>query len=164
MKFALIDPKRKLIKTLDLPTADVAKQLAGLKLGETDDAAIKLANLTPGISIIVAEFGLYVPADQQSYFAIAGRLYAGSAVLYAFDRGGNTIDLLDTVTVQWLPTAEHVEAAIAADIIERPHLSFNGKTYWTWPDPRPDMRPVVEAMAGTDDIVIGGDTFLTVRK
>jgi hypothetical protein len=79
-------------------------------------------------------------------FQIGRRLFAGNALLFAYEALGNTIDFeqIDNIGVTFFGGAAAVERAIAAGIIDRPTFSVNGETVWQWPQPRPDLNAVAE--------------------
>lgn len=84
-----------------------------------------------------AEFGLYEPADKQHYFAVEARLYAGNAVMYAFDVKGKTVDLEAYPPPRWFSSTEAIEDAIQHGTVVRPVVSVNGTVLWRWPEPVP---------------------------
>lgn len=88
-----------------------------------------------GVSVVVYEYGLFVPPDQQRYFAINNKLYAGKALLYAFDNQGETIDLKRPPDVVFFGSVRAIEMAIEAGQIERP---ASQTLNWQWPQPMPD--------------------------
>jgi hypothetical protein len=112
---------------------------AKLGLGNVDHAVV-----TKGISIAIAEFGLFEPSDKQHYFRIGNRLYAGNAVLYGYAESGDTIDLdarsyeLVKSNFEILSGAQAVEEAIARGKVCRPEIKVNGEVYWRWPEPQPE--------------------------
>jgi hypothetical protein len=136
MKFAIVDPhiKRFAIVDVDSKKQNV-KAVAGL--GDVDFGVVARTPDGGGIGIMVGEHGLFVPPAEQSYFEIAGKLYAGAAVLYAFDDAGITIDVGALPAVRFFENADDVEAAIAIGQIERPRMAINNVPIWSWPGPSP---------------------------
>ncbi len=128
MKFAVINPKERTFKYADWIDFAAAKREAGL--GHVDHGVC-----AHGIGIVVSEFGLYEPTDKQSYFAIGAQLYAGNAVMYAFDAHGKSIDLITYPPPRWFSSADAVEDAIQRRTVARPEVSMNGKVLWRWPEP-----------------------------
>lgn len=87
MRYAKIDAKARRLEVFETQEDDAAMARAGLQRGAVDHGQV-----TAGIGIVVHEFGLMADADKQSYFRIGARLYAGDALLYAFDEAGKTRD------------------------------------------------------------------------
>lgn len=137
MKFTVINPKEKHMVTIDAADLKTAQEQAGLD--KVDHGLVMRDHETgAGISIVVYEFGLFVPAEEQHYFSLNGRLYAGNAVLYSFDFEGNTIDVMPPPGAPvWFDSLADVEAAIAAQAIPRPRMSINAEVIWEWPAPPP---------------------------
>jgi hypothetical protein len=133
MQFAIIDVNDKTVVPVECPDLVVAQTMVGLK--KVDHGVV-----APGIGIVVDEFGLYVPPDKQSYFAIFGRLYAGHGVLYAFNKGGESVDLIAIPPVLFMPGAAAVERCIELGTVQRPQISVNGVVTWQWPDPENRKR------------------------
>jgi hypothetical protein len=133
MIFGIINAKLRKARVMDLPDVDSAKLVARLKPLEVDHGSI-----TRNLHIIVYEFSLYVPVNEQHWFSIGGKLYGGNAVLYACDDAGETISLpMDRLPpILWFKDAAAVEQAIGWKQIERPIMAFNGEVLWQWPQPR----------------------------
>jgi hypothetical protein len=128
MQFATIDVDHTQVTVVDGPNLEAVQIVMGLD--KVDHGVV-----APGIGIVVDEFGLYTPTDKQSYFAIFGRLYAGNAVLYGFNRQGESVDLLTLPPVLFMPSAAAVERNIELGIVHRPQITVNGVVTWQWPDP-----------------------------
>src|SRR5262245_16560975 len=108
MRFAIIDPGTQTAVLEDFPNVRAAYKHAGLNACEIDHGIVSM-----GLAIVVHEYSLFEPAEQQHYFSIAGKLYAGKAVLYAFDiENRGTIDLLTLPAVVFLPNKAAVERLI----------------------------------------------------
>jgi hypothetical protein len=133
MNFVIVDPKKRSVETADLGDLHSALLQAGLSPGEVDHGAI-----SRGIGYVVAEFGLYVPPAQQHYCGIAGRLIAGSTVLYGHE-GGETVDLMASAIpdVTFFLGINDVENAIFAGAVKRPVIRVGGALLWQWPQPAP---------------------------
>lgn len=136
MQFAIVYAHTQKVSIEDCPTIEAAMARAGLV--NVDHGVV--APVTPyrsvGMGIIVYEYGLFEPIEKQAYFAIGGRLYAGNAVIYAFDQRGETVNLPGTPVVQFMPSARAVERNIALGLVERPIMSINDEVIWRWPEPR----------------------------
>lgn len=161
MKFGIIRPRGKEFAVADAPSVQDACRQAGLDPSDVDHGTV-----ARGVGIVVAGFGLYEPPEKQSYFGLAGRLYAGPAVIYRYNARGDTIPFdLQPIDFEphilWLPTAADVERAIGERKVERPIGAVNGEVFWRWPEPRPDLHAVVEKMAGADTVVVDKDTIIT---
>jgi hypothetical protein len=143
MKFIIVDPKAKecrLIVARDLHTAEIA---AGLPPNRADHGTIR-----HGLAIVVHENGMFEPVATTSYFAISKRLYAGTSVIYAYDREGETIDV-DELTIPptvWLDSRNDIETAISLGFVKRPTIAIEGETLWKWPEPKPDLAKIAERM------------------
>jgi len=135
MKFATIEPAEyRLSLTRFKGGLRSALRAVGLELGKTDHGIIWRGRLRR-VGIIVGECSLYVPARQQSYFSIEARLYAGNAILYAFDMIGETVDLEPPLPpVEFYRDSIDVEFAIQRGHIMRPKLVEDGKLKWVWPN------------------------------
>lgn len=131
VRYVTIDPGKREIKAIDVEDYLYALDKAGLAPGRVDHGVVEI-----GISIVVDEFSLFVPPAQQRYFAIGTRLFAGRALLYAFDDGGDTVDLNRIPDVKFFDSAKAVESAIEIGTIERPR---NTLIQWVWPEPKPDV-------------------------
>jgi hypothetical protein len=144
MKFGRIDVENCSTTTVDHENLDAAKRACGLR--NVDFVTLTHTRGVGGVQIVVDEFGLYAPVNQQRYFSIGRRLFAGNALLFAYEALGNTIDFeqIDNIGVTFFGGAAAVERAIAAGIIDRPTFSVNGETVWQWPQPRPDLNAVAE--------------------
>jgi hypothetical protein len=109
-----------------------AELRAGLDPGHVDHGTVR-----DGLAIVVHEFSLLEPPETQSYFSIGDRLYAGCAVIYAYDGAGETIDahlayLPSDLT--WYADAETAKLAIDHGLVEAPRIALNGVELWRWPN------------------------------
>jgi hypothetical protein len=139
MKYAVADVTKRTCELIDCADFAAALAAAGLPRGETDHGLIGI-----GIGLFVHEHGLYVRPFQQRYFSIGGHLYAGNALLYAFDEAGETIDLTAVPLIRWLPTEVAVWEAIDNGEIALPELRVDGELIWRWPQAKPDLAAVAE--------------------
>jgi hypothetical protein len=131
MRYIVIDPEKKTTRAIDASSFDVALDVAGL-----GDVCRDHGSITRSIAIVVYEYGLFEPPENQHYFALDGRLFAGRALLYAVDTAGETIDLTICPEPTFFKSAADVEAAIYAGKVERPIKAINDKVIWKWPDPQ----------------------------
>jgi hypothetical protein len=130
MKFGIINAVKKTATIEDLPGMEYALRRAGLTPGHVD-----FGMLTDHVHIVVDEFSLYVPVDEQNYFSIGLHLTAGNAVIFAVDRRGATVDLQMLPPIMWYKNAAVVEQAIERNEIARPCIAFNDVVLWQWPQP-----------------------------
>ena len=132
MLFVVIKARDQVVAPVDCPDLRDAQSIAGI-------SNVDHGRVQPGVCIVVYEFGMFMPPRQQSYFAIRDRLYAGNAVLYGVNDGGETIDLpIEKIPmIAFFPGADSVERNIQLGFVERPNLTANGVVVWQWPDPRP---------------------------
>lgn len=149
MRFALIDPFIRQVRPLEASNVQTAMVEAELKPGEVD-----FGSLGRQYGIVVYEFGLFAPPEETAYFCFprelgfAPRLYAGKAVVFQLDGGGETVSLTEMPEVVFLRTPEEVETAILGDLVARPVLSTNGVTHWQWPSPVPRETGPKEFLRG----------------
>ena len=141
MKFATIEPQLRRAQIGDYADLHAAERAVGLEPTKVDHGVVSRTRRR-GLSIVVFEFGMFVPPPQQFYFAIGSHLYAGNAVLYAFAPAGETIDIDEPLPpLDWFADASAVERAILRGAVMRPQLKVNGEVMWSWPEPRPrDVR------------------------
>ena len=152
MKYVIVDPRHRSASIVDASDGTIAMRRAGLSPTEVDHGTVvEAAGRQPGVGIIVAKLGMFVPPEAQSYFAINRRLYAGAAVLYGFDTEGQTMDLNYFPAPTWLHNQTQVEMAIAIGTVERPEMAFKGNVYWRWPQPRPTEA---ERQAVADKMIV----------
>ena len=142
MQFALIDSKHKAFWIANFKTHVEALAAIGLPELETDHGLLRKADdRGPGLMMIVHEHSLFVPPAEQSYFAFGTHLYAGQAMMYAFDARGDTIDLelpalRPLPPIVWFESVGAVESAIRSGRIIRPSMAVNDAVFWRWPEPR----------------------------
>lgn len=132
-RFIVIDAAARQVREEDHRNLVMAELSVGLKPDAVDHGTIQR-----GLGYAVYEFGLFVPADRQHYFAIGRHLIAGNCVLYAYDQIGETIDIEGFgLTVEFFSSLEAVETAIQNRRFPRPQIAVNGEPIWTWPQPAP---------------------------
>jgi hypothetical protein len=137
MNFLIIRPERRTIEPIEAKEPYEVYPAAGLDRLKVDHGMVyRPHDGKPGVSLVVHETGMFVPPAEQHYFAIGTKLYAGNAVAYGFDEGGDTVDLpLDQMPrVDWFESHYAVEDAIRNGAIERPRLAVNGVVKWQWPE------------------------------
>jgi hypothetical protein len=141
LKFTIIRPDRHAVDTVQARTYDdLHKQIFPMPLGV--DHSVIYRNENGGLGIVVEQYGLF--RSNMSYFAMRGKLYAGVALLYAFDAAGKTVTLRAPLpTVYWLSNADAVERAITNGDVGRPVIRVNDELLWSWPEPHaiPGERP-----------------------
>jgi hypothetical protein len=137
-RFATIRPAVQHQGIVNARTIRAALRSVELDPLQTDHGIVERAN-GRGIGIIVHEYGLFVPPPQQTYFAINKRLYAGNAILYAFNSAGETINIERPLPlmIHWLRNALEVEQAITLGIVLRPQQRINNQVTWSWPQEVP---------------------------
>ncbi len=105
MRYGRIDAVAHKMQIIETDTLDEGKRLCGLKPQETDHGLIVRVPGVGGLGLFVDEYGLFVPPLNQHYFALGERLYAGNALVYAFDATGVTIDFEDKdseqLSIRW---------------------------------------------------------------
>ena len=130
-KFAIVDPKQKLIRYVEYKHIHEAYADAGLAPGAVDHGTV-----TKGLGIVVYEYSLNQIG--QDYFSFDHQLYGGPAVLYGVDDFGETVDLEGVNEPRWLGgDVEKIQGEIEAGEIQRPIISVNDIVLWKWPAPLP---------------------------
>jgi len=136
-QFIIVDPAKRLVTGARFETLQDAERFAGLNPDEVDHGSHKR-----GIGYVVYEFGMFVPAREQFYFGLEGRLIAGPAVFYGYDQLGETCNLTEIPEPVWFERVAQIEFAIKHGRIKRPEIRANGKLIWQWPQPAPEgMKP-----------------------
>lgn len=130
MRFILIKPVDTKVDIIEAANFDEAKARAGLD-------GVDFGTLGRDLSICIHEAGLLQELGQ-GYFSVGRRLYAGEAVIFAFDDQGDTVDIEpnDVFEIQnnirFYANAEEAEQAIGKGRIDRPQNAVNGKVLWRW--------------------------------
>lgn len=145
MKFGKIDALRREVTIIECAGFAEAKAAYGLKL--VDFGVLWHRHAVGGAQIVVAEFGLFEPVATQRYFAIGTRLYAGNALLFAYNGVGVTVDFLSFHLDMVKPKLRFFDDADAVGEIERPATTYNGEVLWQWPQPKPDLRELARRAA-----------------
>jgi hypothetical protein len=131
MQFEIIRPATRETEVVQCEHLNEAMVMAGL-------VGVDFGTVHRGLGIVVYEFSLFVPAAEQHYFVLGGRLYGGNAVLYSYDEAGETVDLKTAVIPFWMDNVAHVERAIADGACVRPQMAVNRNVIWQWPNPVPE--------------------------
>ncbi len=139
MKFAIIDPAARTVTRVDAKDVTEVYAMVGLNAREVDHGVLTKTANGGAVGYVVYEFGFFLPAAEQHFYHLAGRLIAGASVLYAFDETGVTVDLADDVPIDpvWFESPAEVEVAIREGAIVRPQIALNGVVIWSWPSPAP---------------------------
>lgn len=138
----IIDPKA---KTTTGRKAAIDQALFREVMGEGREG-VDFGSLTDTCGIIVYEFGLYEGASGQ-YFAIGSNLYSGSAIVFATNQEGDTVDLgalgrgLVETNIRWFDDVNEIERAIADGSVSRPKVTVNGEVFWRWPETVGGLQP-----------------------
>jgi hypothetical protein len=133
MKFAIVEPAQTHWEVVEAPA--LHSVCAHLGLDKPDHNVLIPPGHMPsgvGIAIVVDDFGMFVPPEQQRYFIIGRTLFAGNAVMYGFDQQGDTIDLQEVPQIIFI-SRTGIEGAISAGQIDRPTTRVNGQIVWQWP-------------------------------
>lgn len=129
IKYCIVDPALQRTHVDQFASIEDAQRAAGI-VGHVEYGTAARRHC-----IIVAEFGLFEPVEQQNYFSIGPNLYAGGAVIYAYDEAGETIDYTGPLPIQFYNAAMFAEQAIVMGRVRRPTMAVNGKVFWQWPQP-----------------------------
>ena len=136
MKFLLIDPKARRLRVEWFPDLFFAKLEAGLEPDQVDHG-----HVARNLSVVVFEFSLFVPPEEQCYFSLGSKLFGGSAVMYQTDAAGETIDFNTTIStaifpnpgwLRWYRSVAEIEAAISGGTLVRPQTMLNDTIIWAW--------------------------------
>lgn len=134
MRYAIILAGVQTCTIIDCTFED-AKRIAGL------DHDIDHGHFSRTLSIAVDGAGLRKPVETQSYFAIAGQLFAGNAILYATNMEGETRSIRekDLPPIFWMQSAALVERNIELGLLDRPTVAVRmgsldapPEVVWEW--------------------------------
>lgn len=138
MKFFIIDPRTFAFNAGEYRNLDDAAQSAGLDRLDVDHGAVPGEYDGYRYAIIVDQFGLFKQTGQ-SFFSIGPQIFAGPAVVYAYNADGETVDVGPWPSVCFFHRgAEAVERAIQSGKLVRPQIKFDDVVIWSWPEPAPD--------------------------
>ena len=141
MRFLTIEPDEMAIGEIEAPNAGVAK-VAILGDIDVDHGVVDGPKGGVSLAIIVDEYSL-LDTNDQKFFSIGDKLFAGKAVIYGFDGAGETVsipeddDRISASTVVFMKGVEEVEAAITSGRLPRPRAAINGEVIWEWNKPAP---------------------------
>ena len=131
--FIVVNPRKRTVEAIKADSVSEARTVVGL--GDVDHGIAM-----PGLGYCVYEYSLFVPAQEQHYFGLGGKLFAGPTIFYAFDSvTGETLRLRrsEFPEVRFYLGINDVEASIQRGEIERPFMAVNGVRLWEWPQPAP---------------------------
>ena len=137
MKFYAIKPADCAIEAIEASEPWEAYKTLGLDRMGVDHGVVARVADGGGVGIVVYEFSLFVPVNEQRWFSIMGQLFGGNALLYGFDVHGETCDFDPPPPVVFYRSADEVEAAIARGEVKRPQMAVNQNVLWRWPDEHP---------------------------
>jgi len=133
MKFATINPTERTVAVVEAANLEEAMKPMGLTYGQIDFGTLwRDPVYGHGTSIVVYQFGLFRGKDGH-YFSIGPQLYEGNAVVFDFNRAGDTVGLHTPPMVQFYRNANAVERAIDRGEIRRPSFAINNEIAWQWP-------------------------------
>lgn len=143
MKFLTIDATNRTVQVSNHADLYAAMEAVGLKQGETDFGSVGAQEPAGGgYSIVLYEFGLFSEPATTHYFELGGNLYAGNAVIFRYDRSGETADFPEgTTVIPRFMTGDEAILAVHDGNVRRPETSIDGDVIWQWPNPPPDDMP-----------------------
>jgi hypothetical protein len=163
MRFGLIMPPS--VRVQECSDLADAAHTVGMLPSRTDHGTV-----CDGLAIVVHETSLF-RGDRIKYFSIYSQLFAGNAVLYAYDKSGENIDIRQLPAVMFYRDMAEVERAIDAGAVKRPQMAYGDTVYWRWPDPPPSeeaqeraSEAMVKALEEGKVVTIDGDTTLLTIK
>jgi hypothetical protein len=136
MRFVAIEAEARKLATVYAEVPQDVYELVGLDPLHVDHGVVYRSDLTGiGVAIVVFEHGLFAPPEKTFYFSIGRQMFAGNAILYAFDGAGETIDMPERLPpVMFYKSFREVERAIERGDIDRPATFVNGAPMWSWPN------------------------------
>ena len=137
MKFFAIKPAQCAVETIEASEPYEAYKTLGLDQLRVDHGVVARFDDGGGVGIVVYEFSLFEPINEQRWFSILGQLFGGNALLYGFDASGETCGFDLPPPVVFYRDAHEVETAIASGQIKRPQIKVNENVIWQWPDEAP---------------------------
>lgn len=136
MKFMIVDPVDQIVFAVDAAELHETYKDAGLEGNKVDHGQI-----TKELAIVVNEYALFMPSEEQCYFSMNGKLFAGTCVLYGVGEAGETVDVSDIPVVTFYKDKEAVEIAMAEGSLIRPVIAINNEVLWEWPQSKPAGYP-----------------------
>jgi len=142
MKFYAIKPADCAVETIEAKEPYEAYKALGLDRMGVDHGTVARFDDGGGVAIVVYEFSLFVPVDDQRWYSILGQLFGGNALLYGYDAHGETCEFDTPPPIVFYPNAQEVEKAIERGEVKRPQIAVNQNVLWRWPEPHeiPDKR------------------------
>ena len=131
MKFATINPTERTVAVVEAANLEEAMKPMGLTYGQIDFGTL-WRDPVYGHGTSMYQFGLF-RGKEGHYFSIGPRLYEGNAVMFGFNKAGDTISLHTPPVVQFYRNANAVERAIDRGEIRRPSFAINNEIAWQWP-------------------------------
>lgn len=135
MRFIVIDPARCEVKVIEKKDLNGALRATGLRLSRVDFATLFVGDDGWGLQIVVYEKGLRESPSKHRFFSLGESLFAGSAIIFAFNNKGDTVTLPDIMRnppVTFYRSYREAEAAIRRGELQRPQITANGKVVWEW--------------------------------
>lgn len=141
MKFGWVNPEKKEIAMIEADSLLAALKIAGLDPFAVDHGTIHNPNYRVGI--VVYEHGLDSDLED-GYWTTGFQLYNGSAILYAYNAEGETVDISKEMlpSIWHLGSPENVERAIRDGKVIRPQSAMivdsKKDVFWEWRAPVKD--------------------------
>ena len=88
MKFVTIDAHKAKVETVEAASPQEVYARVGLNPGAVDHGVVH-----PGVAIVVYQYCLFIPVEEQRWFAVGRQLFGGTAVLYGFDASGEKLSI-----------------------------------------------------------------------
>jgi hypothetical protein len=132
MHYGLINAAERTAVLHDADRIQDCYSLIGLDALQLDHGVVVRRPDSSGIGIFVYEYGLMQDPAQTNYFSIGRGLYAGNAVIYAFDANGESVELKIMPPIMFYRSFKEVEQAIQRGEINRPFTAVNEAITWAW--------------------------------
>ena len=129
LRHAIINATTEQVSYVNVEDLRDAEVLAGL-----DPMGVDHGTIEHGLGIVLYEFGLLEPMEH--YFILNRQLYAGNAVVYAYNGQGETIDVpphrIAKLNIQFFHSIAAVEEALDAGKGNRPYTAINSEVLAVW--------------------------------
>jgi alpha-beta hydrolase superfamily lysophospholipase len=127
MRYAIINPAKETVEYVERDEIQHAQEYAGLEPYRVDHGTIAV-----GVGIVVYEHGLLEPNEH--YFIAGEQLFAGNAVVYQYNRQGETVSMTEKrmPEIKFLHGVAAVEKAIEDRLVTRPYVAINGVILQIW--------------------------------
>jgi hypothetical protein len=135
MKFMTINAKERTTALVEAVDMFLLYESVGLRPAAVDHATITRFEDGTGLAIIVDEIGMMRDPTETYFFSIGPQLYAGGAIVYAYDAEGETLGMISTIPVMFYRSCDEVEMAINRGEISRPFTAVNEEVLWEWNKP-----------------------------